>query len=321
MGSLNKIALLGANGALGRALAPALSRRGLAHRVVGRTLLPLQIRFKGDGLAEIFVWETEPVKRNQPDTFVEQAVAGADTVVYLVGMPLWKFPEHLPLTARVLAAAKKAGVRRLLLVSSCWAYGAPQTERVTEDHPLAAPTAKGRIRREQEQQVLAAHTPGALETAVLRIGDFYGPLVEASYLWSPFAAVRTGKHAQLLSPADTPHDFVFVPDAAETIARFLEADAGWGQAWNLGGSGATTLRAMTEAIFAAAGQQPRYEVPPPWKLRVVAMMNPYVRELREMQYLLETPVLLDDSRLATLLNGLPKTSCAEGIGQTLRLRV
>ena len=320
MGSLNKIALLGATGALGRALAPALSRRGLPYRVVGRTLLPLQMRFQGDALAEIVVWETEPVKRNQPDRFVEQAVMGADTVVYLVGMPLWKFSEHVPLMARVVAAARKAGVRRLLLVSSGWAYGAPQTERVTEEHPLAATTVKGRIRREQETLVLSAHTPHGLQTSVLRIGDFYGPLVEASYLWSPFTAVRTAKHAQLLSPVDTPHDFVFVPDAAETIARFLEAGAGWGQAWNLGGCGPTTLRAMTEAIFSAAGQEPRYEVPPRWKLRVVAMMNPYVRELREMQYLLETPVLLDDSRLSKLLGGLGKTPYEKGIEQTLGWR-
>jgi nucleoside-diphosphate-sugar epimerase len=310
--------LLGATGALGRALGGVLSSRGEAYRAVGRTLLPLQMRFQSDARAEVATWDTEPVKKKQPDESILQALAGADTVVYLVGMPLWKFADHLPLTRRVLAAAAASGVRRLLLVSSCWAYGVPQAERVTEDHPLAAATVKGRIRREQEELVLAAHGHG-LETAVLRIGDFYGPHVEASYLWSPFNAARKHTHAQLLRPADTPHDFVLVQDAAETIARFLATDAGWGQAWNLGGSGPISLRAMAEAIFAAAGLRPAYDVPPAWKLRLVAMMNPYVRELREMQYLLERPVMLDDARLSALLGGLRKTSYEVGIRHTLGL--
>ena len=320
--SVTRVALLGATGALGRALSRCLAAAGCEYRVVGRNLLPLEMRFKADPLAEIVVWDTEPIQlppKSQADTFVERALAGTDTAVYLVGMPLWKFDQHLPLTRRVLAAARLARVRRLLLVSSCWAYGLPQTQQVSEDHPLGAETVKGRIRREQEALVLGAHGDENLRTAVLRVADCYGPHVEASFLWSPFEAARKGTHAQLPRPADIQHQFAYVPDVAATIVRLLQHDGGWGKAWNLGGVATTSLREMTEAIFAAAGRAPSYSVPPAWKLRIVAMLNPYVREMREMQYLLERPLLLDDSRLHGLLGGLEKTSYAEGIRGTLNL--
>ncbi len=305
---MGTIALLGATGSLGRSIARLLSARGQTYRAVSRSPMALKVRF-ADPLAEPILWDPEQLAS------IRSALQGAETAVYLVGMPVWEFAKHLPLTRMVLEAATQAGVRQLLLVSSNWAYGPPQSERLTESHPLAAQTAKGRIRREQEELVLASH--GSLATAVLRIADFYGPYVEASYLWSAFKAAKNHTHAQLMSPANTPHEFVFVPDAAQTILNMIDTPAVWGRAWNLGGAGTTTLRAMTEAIFTEARMPPNYDMPPPWKMRLVAMMNPYVREMREMQYLLETPVLLDDSALAAALAGLKKTPYPEGIRQTL----
>jgi nucleoside-diphosphate-sugar epimerase len=305
-----KLALLGATGSLGRLMGHLLSAADHPYRAVSRSDLGLRVRF-GDRVAEPVMWDPE-----QPAS-VFHALEDIETAVYLVGMPLWEFGKHLPLTRRVIQAAIKAKVRRLLLVSSSWAYGIPQSTPTNESHPLAALTAKGLVRADQELAVLTAHTEGLMETAVLRMGDLYGPYVEQSYLWSAFKAAKNGTHAQLMSPADAAHEFVYVPDAARTILQMIEEPAIWGRAWNLGGVGVSTLRAMTKAIFAAAGRDPNYETPPPWKMRVVAAMNPYVREMREMQYLLETPVILDDSALSGALGGLKKTPYAEGIRDTL----
>ncbi len=302
------IALLGATGSLGRAIGRLLSVHGQPYRPVSRSQMGLQVRF-GDPLAEPVLWASD-----QP-TSIRNALEGVETAIYLVGMPVWEFAKHLALTRMVLDAALQAGVQKLLLISSNWSYGPPQATSLTESHTLGAQTEKGRIRREQEELVLAA--PGPFATAVLRIADFYGPYVEASYLWSAFKAAKNGTRAQLMSPADIPHEFVYVPDAAQTILDMINMPQIWGRSWNLGGVGITTLRTMTEAIFTQARLPPNYEMPLAWKMRIVAMMNPYVREMREMQYLLETPLLLDDSALAEVLGGLKKTPYAEGIAQTL----
>ena len=52
-------------------------------------------------------------------------------------------------------------------------------------------------------------------------------------------------------------------------------------------------------------------------LRVLGLFNPLMRELVEMLYLEETPVILDDSKLQAKLGTLRKTPYDEGIRQTL----
>ena len=52
-------------------------------------------------------------------------------------------------------------------------------------------------------------------------------------------------------------------------------------------------------------------------LKILGLFNPLMKELVEMMYLQETPVILDDSKLAAKLPGLRKTSYDEGIQRTL----
>ena len=328
MGIAGKVVLLGANGAVGRTLGPLLSAHGTPYRVTGRSLLALQVRFHEDPLCEHLQIEAEDLAAKNRNAF-DRVCAGAGTVVYLIGTALWKFKDHLPLIDKALTAARQAGVARFLLVSSNWSYDLPQAGRVAEDHPRTPQTVKGRVRRDQEDRVLAAHLPGVFSTGVLRMADLYGPRVEASHLWSVFQAAKKGTEAQVLGPIDRLHEFLFVPDAATTILRLLETDAAWSgqtaQAWNLGGPGITTIKEMVELVFSSEGKPARYNVPGALMMRVVRAMNPYIRELREMQYLLDQPLLLDDSKLSALLAegghaGLQKTPYADGVRQTLALR-
>jgi nucleoside-diphosphate-sugar epimerase len=173
------------------------------------------------------------------------------------------------------------------------------------------------MRKEQEDLVMQAHATGKLQAAVLRLPDFYGPGVDKSFLWSAFQAAKAGKRAQLVGPIDTPHEFVYIPDAGITVARIIAEPGAWGSSWNLGAAGATSMRKMADEIFAQAGHKPRYTVAGKTILRLVGLFNPLMREMVEMHYLLTTPVILNDSRLEHLLGGLQKTSYAEGIRQTL----
>ena len=324
MATLSKVAILGANGAIGRGLGPLLGSRGVPYRVVGRSLLGLQVRFNEDPLCEHLQWDPEDA------TSIAGACAEAGTVVYLVGVAYWKFKDHLPLIKRTLGAARAAGVRRFLLVSSNWSYGVPEgTEPADERHERQPTTVKGGIRREQEDLVLAAHVPGEFATGVLRMADLYGPRVEASHLWSAFQAAKRGTEAQVLGPVDQAHEFVYVPDAVATIDRLIDTDAAWNglgsgqdgdRSWNLGGAGVTTIRTLVERVFALEGKPQKYNVPGPWMMRFVRAMNPYIRELGEMRYLQERTLLLDDRKLEGLLGGLQKTPYDEGIRATLALR-
>jgi nucleoside-diphosphate-sugar epimerase len=308
---MSSIALLGAGGSLGHAVADALSQRGTSFRIVGRSEAALHSAFEKYPLASIAAWDLD-----KPES-VRQALTGIDTAIYMVGVSYWQFELHPQLMKKALDGAISAGVKKLLLIGTVYPYGLPQSERVSEDHPREPHTFKGRMRKEQEDIVLAAHDTGRIQTAILRLPDFYGPGVDKSFLWSAFQAAKIGKRAQLIGPIDTPHEFVFVPDAGVTIFHLIAEPQTWGRAWNLGGAGVTSIRAIVEEIFAQAGHKPKYMVAGKTALRLFGLFNPLLRELVEMHYLQTSPVILDDSRLNTLLGELPKTPYKEGIRQTL----
>lgn len=306
-----RIALLGAAGAIGGSIAEALRAEGTAYRVVGRSDESLRRTFGSDPLAEIKPWNLED------GSSVRQALSGVETAIYLIGVNYWQFDLHPVLMRKILDAAVAAGVKRMLLIGTLYPYGRPQSTPVTEDHPRNPHTFKGKMRKEQEDILFAAHRDGKIQACELRLPDFYGPKVDKSFLWSAFVEAKKGGRAQLVGPIDTPHQFVFVPDVGPIVVRLLKTPAAWGHTWNFAGSGTTTQRELVTKIYAMTGSKLRMVVAGKTMLRLMGVFSPLMREMVEMHYLQTTPVLLDDSRLEKLLGRLERTAYDEGIRQTL----
>lgn len=305
------IALLGAAGAIGKSVAGALRKQGARYRVIGRSVGALERSYSGDPLAEVRGWNPD-----DPQS-VRTALEGAETIVYLVGVNYWEFQLHPVLMRKTIDGAKAAGVKRIFLIGTVYPFGRAQSATVSEEHPRNPHTFKGKMRKEQEEILFAAHETGAIEACELRLPDFYGPEVDKSFLWSAFVAAKRGGRAQLIGPIDTPHQFVFVPDVGPIVARLLKTEGAWGKTWNFAGSGTITQRAAVEKIFAAAGRPVRLMVAGKTMLRVMGLFNPLMRELVEMEYLHTDPVLMDDRRLESLLGGVERSLYDEGIRLTL----
>lgn len=305
------IAIFGAAGAVGKSIASAQRERGQAYRVVGRDRARLVEAFGSDPLAEIVTWNPDD------PASVREAAHGIDTVVQTIGVPYDRNAEYPGITQRALDGAIAAGARRYLLVGTVYPYGVPQTTPVTEAHPRAATTFKGRMRKEQEDIVLRAHTAGKIRATVLRLPDFYGPACgELSFLHLAFMAAAKGGTADMIGPIDTPHEFVYVPDVGPVVLELAAHDDAYGAWWNLAGAGITTQRELAEAIFARAGRTPKLRVIGKTALRVLGLVSPLMREFVEMHYLQTQPVLLDDRAVQRLIGPIAKTPYAQGIAHT-----
>jgi nucleoside-diphosphate-sugar epimerase len=292
-------------------VAAELRARRIPYRVVGRNRASLERAFGGDPLAEIVTWDP-----NQPES-VRAAARGLGAIVYLVGVPYWEFRQHPVVMGQTLAGAIAEGVDRLLLVGTVYPYGRPRTARVTEDHPREPHTFKGRMRKQQEDLVLAAHAAGSIKATILRLPDFYGPDLDRSLLADAFRAAVEGRRAKLIGPIDRPHEYMFVPDVGPVVASLLADPRAFGRAWNFAGADVVTTRDLVSRIFARAGTRPRFAVAGKTTLRLMGLRDRLMREMVEMNYLMTTPVLLDDSALRNLLGGLRKTPYDEGIARTL----
>ena len=305
-----KAAIFGAAGAIGPQVAAEFNRRGIPFRVVGRRRAALESAFGKMQYAEIFEADLADLRS------ASAAARGVDTIVYSVGLPYPSHQLHPALMRTTLEAAAAMDVQRVALVSSVYAYGVPRTSRVPETHPRQPETRKGQYRKEQEDLVLDAAKRG-VHGMVVRLPDFYGPGAENSLANPVFHAALAGKTANWVGPVNTPHEFLFVPDAGPMIVELAGRADCYGEAWNYGGPGEINTLDFITRIFRATGRAPKYRTVGRGILKVMGWFNPLYRELIEMLYLEETPVILDDRKLQAKLGALPKTSYDEGIRRTL----
>lgn len=309
---MDRIALFGATGALGRSIAGALDAQERPYRAVARNAQTLLDEFGSRDHAERVVWDPDDTAS------VRNAAEGIDTIVYLVGVPYDRFDLHPLLMRKTLEGAIAAGVQHVLLAGTVYPYGITGSRPVREDQPRTPNTFKGRMRKAQEDVLLDAQSRGAISATIVRLPDFYGPGVEKSFLSDAFNAAVANRRANVVGPIDRLHQYIFIPDAGRALAAIADRPDLRGRTWHLGGSGTITARDFVTRIYRAAGNEPRMFVAGKNTLRVLGLVNPMMRELVEMHYLQTTPVILDDSALQTALGGIPKTGYDDGIAQTLQ---
>jgi nucleoside-diphosphate-sugar epimerase len=215
-----------------------------------------------------------------------------------------------------LEAAKLVKVSRLVLPSSVYSYGVPRASSVAETHPREPHTRKGKYRKEQEDLLMAAHAAGGPRGMIVRLPDFYGPHADLGLANPIFRAALAGKTANWVGPDNTPHEFVYVPDTGAVIVDLASRAECYGEAWNFGGAGTINTMDFITRIYRAVGRAPKYRAAGAGLLKILGLFNPAIREVVEMLYLQETPVILDDRKLLAKLP-VHKTPYDDGIRQTL----
>ncbi len=182
------LAITGIGGFIGRRLAERALERGM--RVRGIDQSPGAARgLEGATVVTGDVCDPEATRA---------ACTGADVVVHTAAVVREDGPRALydrvnvGGTATTVAAARAAGVRRFVQISSVMVYGFRYPENVGEDGPLRGegnPYCETKI--ESEKVARQAHDPGRFDVTVIRPGDVYGP---GSVPWvvRPFQMLRAG---------------------------------------------------------------------------------------------------------------------------------
>jgi nucleoside-diphosphate-sugar epimerase len=186
------------------------------------------------------------------------AFAGCDVVVHLAALtgvaPSLARPEEYRRTnaggtANVVAAARAAGVRRVVVTSSSSVYGecpAPAVEGVTPLRPLSP---YGVSKVEAEAAVAAV---GGLERVVLRPFTVYGPGQRPDML---IARLLAGEAGVRLFPFE--RDFTFVDEVVDGIVAATTVPVGDEVAvWNLGSGRPVGAGALLDALEEATGRRP-----------------------------------------------------------------
>jgi nucleoside-diphosphate-sugar epimerase len=181
-------------------------------------------------------------------------------------------------------------------------------------------TRKGAIRVEMERRLrVAAETD--VKTLIVRAGDFFGP--KAGNNWFSQGLVKPGRPvASVSNPGrrNVGHHWAYLPDVAETMVRLAErADLEAFATFHMTGHWDADGTEMIAAIRRVVGR-PSLKVRafPWWLLAFASPFVPLFRELREMRYLWDVPVRMNNARLVTLLGSEPHTPIDDAVRATLQ---
>jgi nucleoside-diphosphate-sugar epimerase len=137
-------------------------------------------------------------------------------------------------TRLALEAARDAGARRFVHLSSVVTFGLDFPDGVTEDWPVRTTgVAYVDTKVAAEQVVLQAHAAGDLEVTVIRPGDVYGP---GSRPWTilPLELLRSRRFA-LPARGRGIHSPIYVDDLVDGLILASEAESARGRVITLSG--------------------------------------------------------------------------------------
>ncbi len=189
--------------------------------------------------------------------------------------------------ARVFEAARSAGVRRVVYVSSSEVYGGttavPQSAGATPPAPLT-PYAAGKLAGEHVARAYAS-TFG-LDAVVLRLFNTYGPRSHhegdaGELIPRTITRLLTGQPPVVFGDGGASRDLVYVEDMAEALARALEIRALSGQTLDVGSGVELSVReivARLQELTDTGGRVPlRLPARPGDTQRLRADPNPFAR--------------------------------------------
>ncbi|HEX7256333.1 MAG TPA: NAD-dependent epimerase/dehydratase family protein [Gaiellaceae bacterium] len=231
---------------------------------------------------------------------------GADVLVHAAAaLPIRGSPRELRSvnvdgSATLLRAAREAGVRRVVVVSSAVVYGllpAPVTENA-EPRPIEP---YGRSKLEAERLALA---DGAV---VLRPTAFLGPGRLGAF-GILFRFVREGRRVYTLGPGRNRYQLLDVDDLVEAILLAAERPVEGGT-FNLGADDPGTVREELEALVRHAGTPSRVTALPagPARASLAVLDRLGLSPLSRWHYAsADRDLVLDTTRAKTLLGWTPR---------------
>lgn len=317
---LRQVLVTGASGFLGSHLCRTLAARGLAVRAQGRAV---------DRLPHAVGITHWPGSLSDTGA-LQAAAAGCDAIVHAAALSApWGaraefVASNVTGTANVLAAARTAGVRRVVHISSpAVLFDGTDQRDLRDDAPYPSRFTSVYAETKHAAEVLARKAARELEVIILRPKAIYG---EGDRALVP-RLVRAAAAGRLPQVGDGTNrvDVTHVDDAVLAVECALHTTTGIGETFNITGGEHVPLWSMIRELLTGIGlRYPTRRLSVPVALAVAGAMEAMAAITKREPLLTRYSALIlartqtcDIARARTLLGYAPRVRSADGVARTI----
>lgn len=282
----SKVVIVGAGGAVGRALMDHLVAEGKASSIVATS--------RSGALKDLPAGvEVAKLDMTAAGAGAELATicAGAEICFCTLGLARYEGNHWLatwPLIADALVEGCKGSGAALIFMDNLYVFhDSPRMPLKSADVEFTAtpkrkkPWARVLIAR----RLLAAHEAGDCQVALVRASDFYGPRTGNSMLGFAWDSVVVSKATPILiGNPNKIHCQAYVPDVAVALAAVAEKPEAWGRAYHVPSAPAISMKAWLSLIL-KANDMPGADKPKYRRIdgALLAFLSLFVKDVRELK--------------------------------------
>ena len=209
------------------------------------------------------------------DAVVAEAIKGVNVVFHLaasvgnkrsIDHPLIDAGINVMGTIKVLEAARREGVRKIVASSSAGIFGELKTLPIKEDHPVEPDTPYGSSKLCMEKECLAYAKLYDIEAVCLRYFNVYGPnqRFDAYGNVIPIFAFKMlrGEQLTIFGDGEQTRDFINVKDVVQANIKAVMA-IGLSGAFNIGSGDRITINKLVGLLRVSSGIEPQVVYGPP----------------------------------------------------------
>jgi nucleoside-diphosphate-sugar epimerase len=306
----SEILILGSTGSIGYAFAENLISKNIPITVLVRDVQKASNLFQGNSLVEIVQGDV------QDSALLKKISADKKYIFHGINYPYDKWFGNMDTATEKIIEAASQNQTMIIFPGNVYNYG--NMPLIHEDSVQNPCTRKGALRVELEKMLKDAAEAGKCKVLNVRLPDFWGPNVLNEGVKPVFMNALNKKALPYIFRTDIPHQMVFTKDAAEIIVRLMQKGLTKPyEIYNYGGYVHPTIKGFLNQISRLANAPEKITVYPKWLFSVMGLFMPVMKEVKEMLYLYENSVILDDSKVRKLFPDFKETNLEEAIKETL----
>ena len=245
------------------------------------------------------------------DDEVRHAAKGVDLIVHAINFP-YQHWQHTQLKSlqHLINAAKQENVPFIML-DNIYAYSKSKTP-INERAEKNPQTKKGQLRLQMEQLIKTS----GISYMICHIPDVYGPRAINTLLYMMLEGVVKNKTTFYMAKLHTLREYAYTDDVARTVVELIERPSCYMQNWNIPGALRMTGHDLLSFFQKHFAYQKSFMSISKFKLTLISLFLPLMKEVKELFYLYEEPMLLDGSKLEKELGRIHYTNLEKSLIET-----